>query len=79
MVIGQGKFHKVDNALKFTDSWELAHLSKSTESHLDQNADFISSLTFWNHTYSESPQNFRSYDILHVSVWFMQQKCQQFL
>ena len=68
MVMDQGNFHKMDNDLKFTITWELAHLSKSTESHLDQSTDFISGLTFWSCTYSESPQNFRSYDILHVYV-----------
>ena len=71
MVIGQGNFHKVDNDFKFTKTWELAHLSKSTESHLDHIADFYSSLSFWNHTYSESLQNLRSYDILHDHVAFL--------
>ena len=68
IVIDQGSFHKVDNDLKFTNTWELAHLPKSTESHLDQSVDSISCLIFWNRTYSESPQNFHSYDILHVYV-----------
>ena len=68
IVIDQGYFHKVDNDLKFTNIWELAHFLKSTESHLDRAVDFISGLTFWSSTYSESPQNFRSYDILHVYV-----------
>ena len=68
MVMDQGNFHIVDNDLKFTIIWELAYLPKSTESHLDRSIDFISDLTFWSRTYSESPQNFRSYDILHVYV-----------
>ena len=68
MVMDQGNFHIVDNDLKFTIIWELAYLPKSTESHLDQSIDFISSLTFWSRTYSESPQNFRSYDILQDLV-----------
>ena len=68
IVIDQGSFHKVDNDLKFTNIWELAHFLISTESHLDRAVDFISGLTFWNRTYSESPQNFRSYDILHDHV-----------
>ena len=58
----------MDNDLKFTNIWELAHFLKSTESHLDQAVDFIRGLTFWNRTYSESPQNFRLYDILHDHV-----------
>ena len=68
MVMDQGNFHIEDNDLKFTIIWELAYLPKSTESHLDRSIDFISDLTFWNRTYSESPQNFRSYDILHDHV-----------
>ena len=58
IVIDQGYFHKVDNDLKFTNTWELANFPKSTESHLDRLVDFISGLTFWNRTYSESLQNF---------------------
>ena len=58
----------MDNDLKFTNIWELAHFPKFTESHLDWDVDFISGLTFWNRTYSESPQNFRWYDILHDYV-----------
>ena len=68
MVMDQGNFHIVDNDFKFTITWELAHLPKSTESHLDQSVDFISSLIFLNCTYSESPQNFRSYDTLNDHV-----------
>ena len=68
MVMDQGNFHIVDNDLKFTIIWELAYLPKSTESHLDRSIDFISDLTFWNRTYSKSPQNLRSYDILHDHV-----------
>ena len=68
MAIGQGNFHIKENSIKFTNSWELMNLSKSAEFHLDQYVDFFSGLTFWNRTYSESPQNFRSYDILHVHV-----------
>ena len=73
----------MDNDLKFTIIWELGHFPKSTESHLDRSIDFIRGLTFWSRTYSESPQNFRSYDILHdhvVSVAFIlcvdRQNCQ---
>ena len=58
----------VDIDLKFTYTWELAHLPKSAESHLDQSVDFISGLIFWNRTYSESPQKFRSYDTLNDHV-----------
>ena len=45
IVIDQGNFHKVENGLKFTNSWELANLRKSTKSHLDQLADYICCLT----------------------------------
>ena len=68
MVMDQGNFHIEDNDFKFTITWELAHLPKSTESHLDQSVDFISCLIFWNRTYSDSPQNFRSYDTLNGHV-----------
>ena len=68
MVMDQGNFHIVDNDFKFTITWELAHFPKSTESHLDQSVDFISGLLFSNCTYSESPQNFRSYDTLNDHV-----------
>ena len=68
IVIDQGSFHKVDNDLKFTNIWELAHLPKSTKPQLPQSVDFIMDLTFWNRTYSKSPQNFRSYDILRDHV-----------
>ena len=72
MVMDQGNFHIVDNDLKFTIIWELAYLPKSTESHLDRSIDFISDLTFWNRTYSKSPQNLSSYDILHDHVASLQ-------
>ena len=64
----QGNFHKMNNDFKFTITWELAHLLKSTEFHLDQSVDFISGLIFWSRTYSESPQKFRSYDTLNDHV-----------
>ena len=66
MVMDQGNFHIVDNDFKFTITWELAHLPKSTESHLDQSVDFISGLNFWSRTYFESPQNFPSIAVLHI-------------
>ena len=65
---GQGNFCKLDNELKFTNIWELAHLPKSTGPHKDQAVDFISDRSFFIFTNSESWQNFRSYDILHVYV-----------
>ena len=68
MVIDQGNFHIVDNDLKFTITWKLLILWVSAKSHLDKSTDFISDLTFWNRTYSKSPQNLRSYDILHDHV-----------
>ena len=68
MVMDQGNFHIVDNDLKFTIIWELAYLPKSTESYLDRSIDFISDLIIWNRTYSESPQNFGSYDKFHDHV-----------
>ena len=51
MVMDQGNFHIVDNDFKFTITWELAHLPKSTESYLDQSVDFISGLIFLNRAY----------------------------
>ena len=66
MVMDQGNFHIEDNDFKFTITWELAHLPKSTESHLDQSVDFIRGLNFWMRTYSESPQNFPSIVVLHI-------------
>ena len=68
IVIDQGYSHKVDNDLNFTNTWELTHLVKSTESHLDQSVDLICGLSFWSRTYSESPQNFGSEDILNYYV-----------
>ena len=68
IVIYQGSFCILDNVLKFPNSWELRYLLKSPEFHLNQPVDFFSNLTFWSRTYSESPQNSRSYDILHVYV-----------
>ena len=41
-----GNFHKVENGLKFTNTWELANLRKPTKSLLDQLVDFICCLTF---------------------------------
>ena len=66
IVIDQGNLHLVENDLNFTNTWELTHLLKSTESHLDQSVDFISGLNFWSRTYSESPQNFPSIAVLHI-------------
>ena len=68
IVIDQGNLHKKDIDLKFPSTWELAILSKATASHLNKAVDFIRSLSFWSRTYSESPQNTLSYDILHVYV-----------
>ena len=70
IVIYQGKFHKVDNDLKFTNTWELANFPKSTESHLDGLVDFISGLTFVSRTYSESLQNFGETKLL-VTKYFI--------
>ena len=41
-----GKFHMEDNGLKFTSTWESAHLPKSTESHLNKAVDFFRGLAF---------------------------------
>ena len=35
MVIDQGNFHIIDNDLKLTSTWELAHLPKPPESHFN--------------------------------------------
>ena len=50
---------------KLKSAWARAI---STEFHLNRLVDFISGLTFWNRTYFESPENFRSYDISHDYV-----------
>ena len=50
---------------KFKFGWAQAI---STDLRLKKAVDFISGLTFINRTYSESPQNSSSYDILHVHV-----------
>ena len=63
---GQGNFGKLDNELKFTNIWELTHLPKSAEPHINQAVDFISDHSFIIFTNLKSSQNFRSYDILHV-------------
>ena len=46
IVIDQGNLHIKDIDLKFASTWELALLSKSTESHLNKAVDFIRGLTF---------------------------------
>ena len=68
MAIGQGNFQIKVNGLKFTNFWELTNLSKSAEFHLNKRVYFIRGPTFWTRTYSESWQNFRSFDILHYHV-----------
>ena len=68
MAIGQGNFQIKENGLKFTNFWELTNLSKSAEFHFNKFVDFIRGPTFLSCTYSESWQNFRSYDILHYHV-----------
>ena len=66
IVIDQGKLHKVDNDLKFTNSWELANFPKPTEPQLNRTVDFISDRSFLTHTNPESWQNSRSIGIVHV-------------
>ena len=68
MVMGQGNFHIVDNDLKFIITWELVHLPKSTEPHLNLSVDFIRNRRFFYHTYSKSYEYFHSIDVLYVSV-----------
>ena len=46
IVNDQGKFHNVDNDLNFNNTWELTHLLKSIESHLDQSVDFFVAWAF---------------------------------
>ena len=65
---GQGNFYKEDNDLKLIRTWELAHLPKPPESHLNVSVDFISGLKFWSRTNSDSWQNSRSIGVLHVFV-----------
>ena len=68
MDMDQSNFHIVDNDIHFTIIWELSHLSKSTELHLNQSVDFVSQRSFFTCTNSESWQNFRSIDVLHVFI-----------
>ena len=68
MVMDQGNSHLVDNDLKFTINWKLAHFPKSTLPHLKPFVDFFRSRGFFICTNPESWQNFGSYDILHVHV-----------
>ena len=56
------------NSLEFTSLYLDGREQIGTRSHINRAVDFISSLTFWSCTYSESLQNFRSYDILHDHV-----------
>ena len=50
---------------KFKFGWARA---VSTGLHLKRSVDFFSGLIIWNRTYSKSPQNLRSYDILHDHI-----------
>ena len=68
MVMDQGNFHIVDNDLDITIIWELTHLPKSTELHLNQSLDFISQRSLLNRTNPESWQNFRSIAVLQVYI-----------
>ena len=68
IVIDQGNFHMKENYFKFTNTWEFSNSLKSAEFHVNRPVLFIRNLAFWSLTYSESPQNFRSYDILHDYV-----------
>ena len=66
IVIDHGNFHKEDNDLKYTSSWESAHFSKSAGSQLNKSVHFISSCSFKNRTNSERSQNFRSVAVLQL-------------
>ena len=57
--------HKQPRNYKLKSAWAWAI---STEFHLNKRVDFIRGSTFWTRTYSESWQNFRSFDILHYHV-----------
>ena len=46
LYMNQGNLHIVDNDFKFTTTWELPDLPKSTEPHLNQSVDFISDRRF---------------------------------
>ena len=46
MVMDLGNFHIEDIDLKFTISWKLAYLSKSTLPYLNRFVDFISDRSF---------------------------------
>ena len=68
MVIGQCNLHMEHDDLKFTNTWEFSNSLKSAEFHVNRPVLFIRNLAFWSLTYSESLQNFRSYDILYDYV-----------
>ena len=68
MVIDQGNFHVMDNDLKFTISWKLAYLSKSTLPYLNRFVDFISDRSFVTSTNPKSWQNFHSIAVLQVYI-----------
>ena len=69
MDMDQGNFHIVDNDVHFTIIWELTHLSKSTELHLNQSLDFISQRSLLTRTNPESWQNFRSIAVFHIFLF----------
>ena len=66
MVINQGNFHLVDNDLKFTISWKLAYLPKSTYPHLKWFLDFIISRSFYICANPKNWQNSSSIAVLRV-------------
>ena len=68
MVMDQGNFHIVDNDLDITIIWELTHLPKSTELHLNQSLDFINRRSLLTRTNPESWQNFSSIAVLRVYI-----------
>ena len=51
------------NSLEFTSLSLGGREQNGTRSHINKAVDFISSVASQNFTYSESPQNLRSYDI----------------
>ena len=65
----QGNFHKVANDHKFTITWELANLAKSTLLQLNRSVDIIRGCNFFNHTNAESYLYSRSIAVLHASVF----------
>ena len=72
MVIDRGNFPIVNNDLKFTITWDLAHFWVSAKPHLYQSVHFILGHSFLTCINYESLVNFHSIAVLQVSVVIME-------